>query len=138
MDASRTTLGKGGALGPDTLQRMTDDAKQLKAMASSGVVAVDPDAAQRIAEAYDRMVDEIYWIKVGMLTAGQHPLLGTSPYATRVAKYQHEAAEAFLDAVTQLESACTVCAEAFRESARHYVERDQEAVDELNRSGRAV
>ncbi len=122
----------------DTLRHMADDARKLHALASSGGVAIDPDSALGIAKTYERMVDEIYWIGIGMLGAGQHPLLGTSPYANRVAKYQHEAAEAFLDAVTELESVCQVSADAFRESARRYVEQDDDFAGEINLAGGPV
>ncbi|RZS30379.1 hypothetical protein EV193_11777 [Herbihabitans rhizosphaerae] len=126
----------GAGFAPASMKQMTDDADKLRDMAAKGSVAVDPVSAKGIADAYDQMVDEIYWIKIGMLTAGQHPKLGSSPYATRVAKYQHEAAESFLDTITQLETACKQCARAFRDAAKHYVERERDAVDTFNKAGR--
>jgi hypothetical protein len=118
------------------LQSMNSDAKALKDLARTGDVTIDPDGAHGIASTFEAMVDEIVFIKAGMFTAGQHPKLGTSPYAEKVANYQREAAEAFLEVVEQLEEACRTCGEAFRASATGYSERDQDAAEEIRKAGR--
>lgn len=128
-------FGARGALGEESLRRMASDARSLLTMARGGEFAVDPDSANAIAKAYEDMVDDIFWVKVGLLTAGQHPRLGTSPYATRVSDYQHGAALAFKEAVLELEDICRRCAEAYREAARHYVAMDDDAAARINRDG---
>lgn len=130
--------GDGGALGSDGFRRMTSDANRLQSMARRGEVSIDPDGARGIADAYDQMVDEIQAIRGRLRIAGQRPRLGSSPFAERVANYQSGAADSFLDVVNEFETACTACANAFREAAKHYTERDRDAADEFKKARRST
>ncbi|MGH3758338.1 hypothetical protein [Actinophytocola sp.] len=132
-DAQARVLGEGGELDRGSLRRMTADATRLLTLADSGQLVIDPDSAKGIAKAYDDMVEEIYWIRVGLLTAGQRPQLGTGPYAGRVSAYQREAADSFRDVIDELETVCRQCARAFRAAADQYVAQEDETARTFRR-----
>lgn len=132
-DPQARVLGEGGALDQDSLRRMTADATALLTLVDSGQLAIDPDSAKGIAKAYDDMVEDIYWIKVGLLTAGQRPQLGTGPYAERVSAYQLEAAESFRGVIEELETLCRQCARAYRAAADHYLAQEDETAGAFRR-----
>jgi hypothetical protein len=120
---------------PDAPKVLAEQAKHLlkeshamAKLAADGGFAVDPVAAQRLAEAFDEMYSEMFGIEITLYTrAGQVSKLGSSPYAKDVAAYQHEAAYAFKDAMASLKVVARQCAEAYRRAGENYAVSDDDA-----------
>jgi hypothetical protein len=120
---------------PESPQALAEHAKHLlkeshvmAKLAAGGGFAVDPAAAHQLAQAFDEMHSEMFGIEITLYTrAGQVSKLGSSPYAVEVAAYQHEAAQAFKEAMAALKAVATQCAEAYRYAGANYAGTDDEA-----------
>lgn len=113
-------------------KHLLKESHAMARLAGSGGFAVDPAAAQRLARAFDEMHSEMFGIEITLYTgAGQVSKLGSSPYARQVAAYQHEAAEAFKEAMAALKVVATQCAEAYRRAGANYAVSDDDATSTI-------